>query len=139
MEDWRLIRACFSSVTLDVRALTMEVNPMLGAEAMADMGSGELGEEVSSTWRLLGVPLEAGPRREAPLTRGWRPAQSLRGSSCPEIGATQGRGQRRIRELDEHWPLAEAGLLRQDRPGAYLVQSGVLNVEDEGQSVLTDL
>ena len=53
MEAWRLIRACFSSVTLDVRALTMVVNPMLVAEAMTDEERGELGEVVSSTWRLL--------------------------------------------------------------------------------------
>ena len=37
-----MVRASFSTVTLDVSALTMEVSPMLGAEAMADEGSGEL-------------------------------------------------------------------------------------------------
>ena len=33
--------ACFSSVTLEVSALTMVDNSKLGEEAMADMGSGE--------------------------------------------------------------------------------------------------
>ena len=52
MEDARLVRASFSTVTLDVSAVTMEVSPMLGAEAITDERSGELGDVVSSTWRL---------------------------------------------------------------------------------------
>ena len=58
MVDARLVRASFSSVTMNVSALTMEANPMLREEAM---GPAESNEDGRWSCDLRGERMEAGP------------------------------------------------------------------------------